>query len=91
MHENIIAALAGGVVSAMRHTKRGWFKVFEVFLTGFFLSYFIASDLVRFMENQFSLIVSYGAMYFVIAYLGSSLLSRATDLISVWKMPKWKQ
>ena len=90
MSENIIAAFVGGIVSAMRHTKRGWFKCFEVFITGFFLSYFIASDVVVFMENHFSVVVSYGAMYFVVAYLGSSLLSRATDIVSVWKLPKWK-
>lgn len=86
MPENLLAALIGGLVSAMRH-RDNIFKAMRVALTGFALAYFAASD-VAYYVNELGFAVSTGAAFFLVGYFGADLLDKAVYIIRIYKETK---
>lgn len=91
MYDNLIAAGLGGLASAMRYQKHGWFACLQVFIAGFSLSIFAGDNVAELFIEYSGWVVSYAAVYFLLAYLGPTILDRATMLIKTFQVSKkWK-
>ena len=67
--ENLIAALVGSSIASMKYTHRGKHIVAQAWLSGFFLSYFTARDVSTLITLAVGVKLSYGASFFLTAYL----------------------
>lgn len=90
--ENLSAAALGGLASALRYTKNGWIYFFQVFISSACLAYFVGPEVVKLIKEYFGFAVGFGAVYFIIAYMGSEILDKATQVIrAIQVTKKWKQ
>jgi len=76
MIELACAALTGGSLAALRHTKRGKMKMLRVFLTGFFLAWYVGEDVVNLTQQLMKFEVSKGGTLFMVSFLGAEFLER---------------
>lgn len=89
--ENISAAVLGGLASALRYTKSGWIYFFQVFISSACLAYFVGPEVIKLVQSYFGFALGVGAVYFLIAYMGSELLDKASKIIKAIQVTKkWK-
>lgn len=90
-YDNVIAAGLGGLASAMRYHRSGWIVCLQVFIAGVSLSLFAGDDVSGLIVKYSGWVVSYALIYFLLAYLGPTILDRATMLIKTLQVTKkWK-
>jgi hypothetical protein len=91
VYDNLIAAALGGFSSALRFQKYGWLQFMQIFISSTCLAFFAGQDLADFISSNSGIVISYGAVYFALAYFGSTLLDRSTIFIkSVRVSKKWR-
>lgn len=91
MYDNILAAIAGATIGASRYARQGYITVFTVFATGFLLSYYVGADVVNILTQYTELVISYAAVYFLLAYFGPAILDKITTVIKSFQVSrKWK-
>lgn len=88
MSDQIAAAAIGSAISALRLKKQGWISVSQALVTGFCCSYYLADDVIIALRQNFDIILSYGAVYFLIAYFGSEILQRVLLIIKTFRVSK---
>jgi len=89
-YENIIAELVGGALSGMRYFKQGWVMVCQAGFSGAALAHFVGADVARLVLQYSGVAISYGAVLFLTAYLGPTVLERANQFIRAFKVSrKW--
>lgn len=88
MSDNLLAALLGGLSSALRFERQGYLHMFRIFISSACLAFFAGSDLADFLKNHFDIVVSYGAVCFILAYCGSTILDRFILLIKAFQVSK---
>lgn len=76
MNELIYAAFTGATISALRFVSKSKVKVVRVFLTGFFLAFFLGEDVVRGIQQYLNFEVSQGGVVFLVSFLGAEILER---------------
>ena len=91
-YENVVAEAVGGALSGLRYVKQGWITVLQVSLSGFALAHFAGADVARLVLQYSGVAISYGATLFLVSYLGSTALERATTFIRAFRVSKlWNQ
>ena len=91
MYEIIAVAFIGSSISLIEPKAAiSKTKLLRKFSAGFFLSIFIANDLVYIVYHFFSLNISLGGVVFFTAYIGSSFLERVIVLINAVTIQPWK-
>lgn len=91
VQENILAALAGAAASSIGFYKRGLIVVLQVFISGFFLSYFGTVNLIDWIKVNYGVLGSYSIVYFLVAYFGNLILERSKTWLASVKVSLWKQ
>lgn len=86
MQDQIVAALAGSVIAALRVVRKGWIKVLQAFISGFFLSFYVSPDVVEALNANFGIMISYSAVYFIFALFGSEISDRVINIIRTSKV-----
>jgi len=90
-YDNVIAAGLGGLASALRYNKQGWLACIQIFVAGFSLSLFAGEDVSGLIIKYSGWVVSYALIYFLLAYLGPTILDRVTMFIKTLRVTKrWK-
>jgi len=87
-YENVIAEVVGGALSGLRYVKQGWVMVFQVALSGTALAHFVGADVARLVLQYSGVAISYGAVLFLVSYLGPTALDRANLFIRAFKVSK---
>lgn len=91
MNESLLAALLGGLSSAMRFERQGYVHMLRIFISSTALAFFGGVDLSDSLRDHFDIAISYGAMCFILAYCGSTILDRAILLLKAFRVSKqWK-
>jgi hypothetical protein len=91
-YDNIAAEVIGGMLSGLRYVKQGWLMVFQVALTGATLAHFVGADIARLVLQYSGVAISYGAILFLVSYLGPTALDRANMFIKAFQVSKlWNQ
>jgi hypothetical protein len=91
-YDNIIAEAVGGFLSGLRYVKQGWIVFFQISFSGWGLAHFVGADIARMVLQYSGVALSYGAVLFLVAYLGPTALERATTFIKAFKVSKlWQQ
>lgn len=91
LSENLSAAAIGGLASALRYHKQGWIVFLQVFVTGTFFSFYATPDTVNMLHVHFGIAVSFGVVYFLLAFFASEILGKirafikAFQVSSIWK------
>jgi hypothetical protein len=91
-YDNIVAEVVGGMLSGLRYVKQGWVTVMQVAFSGMALAHFVGADVARLVLQYSGVAISYGAVLFLVSYLGPTALERATLFIRAFKVSKlWNQ
>ena len=89
-YENIIAEIVGGALSGLRYVKESYILAVQVALSGSALAHFVGADIARLVLQYSGVAISYGAVLFLTAYLGPTVLERANQFIRAFKVSrKW--
>lgn len=89
--ENLSAAALGGLASALRYQKQGWIVFFQVLISSACLAYFVGPEIVMFVSDNMGFTVGYGAVYFLVAYMGAEILDKGVKFIRAVRVTnKWK-
>lgn len=91
-YDNIVAELVGGFLSGLRYVKQGWLMVAQVALSGAALAHFVGADIARLVLQYSGVAISYGAVLFLVSYLGPTALERAHSFIKAFQVSRlWNQ
>ena len=91
MYEIIAVAFIGSSISLIEPKAAiSKAKLLRKFSAGFFLSIFIANDLVHVVYHFLNFNVSLGGVVFFTAYIGASFLERVIVLINAVSIKPWK-
>lgn len=90
--ENLSAAAIGGLASALRYTSQGWMVFLQVFITGTAFSYYATPDTVNMLHIYFGIAVSFGVVYFLLAFFASEILGKIRTFIKAFQVSRiWKR
>lgn len=91
-YENIVAEVVGALLSGSRYLKDGWITMTQVAMTGWALAHFVGADIAKLALYYTNVTLSYGAVLFLVAYLGPTALERARLFIKAFQVSRaWKQ
>lgn len=87
-YDNLLAEAVGGLLSGLRYVKQGWIMVFQVAFSGAALAHFVGADIARLVLQYSGVAISYGAVLFLVSYLGPAALDRANLFIKAFQVSK---
>lgn len=91
-YENLIAEVLGGTLSGIRYIKSGWITVLQIAVTGMSLAHFVGADVARIVLYYTNISFSYGAVLFLVSYLGPTALERVNLFMKAFQVSKlWNQ
>lgn len=88
MLETASAAAIGATVSAIGTKKLSALAIARLWLSGFFLAFFTADDVVNAVQHIFSFNISKGGTVFLLALFGSAAIEKCLFLINSFKLTK---
>lgn len=91
MHDNVFAAATGALASSLSYYKRGFVVMLQVFISGFFLSYFGSVNVIDWLKINWGVLTSYSICYFLVAYFGNLILDRIGTWIKAVRVKLWSK
>lgn len=88
MIETASAAAIGATVSAIGVKKLDKGAIARLWMSGFFLAFFLADDAVNAVQHFFSFTISKGGTVFLLALFGSAAIEKCLFLINSYKLVK---
>lgn len=91
-YDNIAAEAIGGLLAGLRYFKQGWIMMLQVALSGWALAHFVGADVARMILQYSGVAISYGAVLFLTAYFGPTLLNRGIMFLKAFQVSRlWNQ